>query len=996
MTPQEFINKWSAADLTERAAAQEHFLDLCRLLEEKTPAQADPVGEQYAFEKGAMKTGGGSGWADVWKKGHFAWEYKRDRANLDKAFEQLQRYAVALENPPLLIVADTKRFRIHTNWTNTVQEVHELELEELLDGERRQILKHAFESPERLKPRKTRQDLTEEVAARFVEIARQLREDGHDAQSVAHFINRLVFCMFAEDVNLLPSMMFTRMLETSLGEPDRFEELSSTLFSAMRNGGPVGFEKVEWFNGGLFDDDSTLPLKAEDIRRTLQVARMNWSNIEPSIMGTLFERGLDPDKRSQLGAHYTDSDKIMLIINPVIVEPLTRDWADTRGKIEALVDQREKYDGEMQAIREEAQRLVKISPNEAKAQEPERRKRITALRSRSTRAQNAAAELRDDFLERLRNFRVLDPACGSGNFLYLALLALKDLEHKANLDSEALGIPRRPPRVGPECLQGIEINAFAAELARVSVWIGEIQWMRTNGFSAARNPILKPLGTIECRDALLNPDGTEAEWPEADVIVGNPPFLGGKSMKSTLGDENTEILRSVFKGRLAAFSDLVCYWFEKSRAMIAEHRTQRCGLVATKAIAKNVNLPVLVQLCANAKIFNAWQNEPWVVDGAAVRVSLVCFGSDSASPSHVCLDGESVERINPNLTSGLDTTGVARLAENASSVFIGIQQSGPLVVDRATAEQWLLSPANPNGRHNSEILSAYVSTEDVVGRPTEEFLIDFPVGLDEVSASAFEKPFEYLRTAQYDPHRNRNFVSFPEYRISTPSQNSHWWEPHRPRTKLRRVLRTVENYLATAETTEHRVFRFFPSSSIPDKSLYAFPVADFVGFGILQSYIHECWCTYFGNRIGAGNQRRYNASFVYLTFPFPEGLTPEISAADYADDPRAQAVAKAAKRLNELRENWLNPEETIQRVPEVVEGYTDRIVPKHEKAAAILKKRTLTNLYNERPAWLDHAHKALDEAVATAYGWPSDLSDEDILVRLFHLNQDRAAAEKKE
>ncbi|MXO64136.1 class I SAM-dependent DNA methyltransferase, partial [Altererythrobacter oceanensis] len=340
---------------------------------------------------------------------------------------------------------------------------------------------------------------------------------------------------------------------------------------------------------------------------------------------------------------------------------------------------------------------------------------------------------------------------------------------------------------------------------------------------------------------------------------------------------------------------------------------------------------------------------------------------------------------------------VARLNENASSVFIGVQQSGPLTVDRDRAVEWLRAPTNPNGVPNSAILSAYVATDDIVGRPSENFLIDFPSGLGEAEASAFELPFEHLRAAKYDPHRDGELVNYVDYRTDTDSQNSSWWEPHRARPALRNRLVNAGDYLATAETTEHRVFRFLPAGTVPDKSLYAFPGVGLEGFGVLQSRFHENWCTYFGNRIGAGNQRRYNASYVYLTFPFPEGLTPDIPTADYADDPRAQAIAAAAARLNELRENWLNPPELIERVPEVVEGYPDRILPKDEAAAKELKKRTLTNLYNTRPAWLDHAHRALDEAVAEAYGWGDDyragtLTDDEILARLFRLNQERVSA----
>lgn len=439
MTPAEFIQKWRAAELKERTASQSHFNDICRLLDIVDPITADPKGEWFTFEKGASKTGGGEGWADVWRKECFAWEYKGKKKDLDRAFAQLQQYAIALDNPPLLIVSDMDRFRVHTNWTNTVQEVHEFALDDLLDGATR---------------------------------------------------------------DLLPDHMFTAMLKASAPKPDTFATNAGILFGAMKSGGLVGFTKVEWFNGGLFDDDSTLPLERADIDNLIAAAALDWSEIDPSILGTLFERGLDPDKRSQLGAHYTDRDKIMQIVEPVIIRPLMEEWTTVRAKIEEAIAKAEKATG-----------------------------------GAKTRAETEAKRLQAEWHERLRNFRVLDPACGSGNFLYLSLLALKDIEHRTNLEAEALSptLAARFPSSGPENVMGIELNPYAAELARVSVWIGEIQWMRRNGFEAAKNPILKPLANIENRNAIVVFDESEnvwkeANWPLANVIVGNPPFLGGKSM----------------------------------------------------------------------------------------------------------------------------------------------------------------------------------------------------------------------------------------------------------------------------------------------------------------------------------------------------------------------------------------------------------------------------------------------------------------------------------
>ena len=516
------------------------------------------------------------------------------------------------------------RFRIRTNWTNSVSLTHEFALEDLADAGTRDKLKWAMADPERLRPGESRQAVTERAGATFAELAQSLRERGHEPQAVAHFVNRLVFCMFAEDVGLLPDNMFTRMLKHARKRPEEFTELSRDLFGAMSTGGRIGFEAVGWFNGGLFDDDETLPLERDEIDVTLKAAALDWSEIDPSIFGTLFERGLDPDKRSQLGAHYTDREKIMLIVEPVIVRPLLAEWETRKSEITAILE------------------------------------RASAAKSRAARSRlrQQGERALQSFLERLRKFLVLDPACGSGNFLYLALHALKDVEHRVQLEAEAMGLERSFPAVGPGNVKGIEINAYAAELARVSVWIGEIQWMRRNGFREARDPILKPLQTIECRDAILAPDGLEPEWPAADVVIGNPPFLGDKLQIRNLGSDYTSRLRGTYAGRVPAQADLVCYWFDKAGRQFECGKATRVGLVATNSIRGGANRRALQAATDTGLIFEAWSDEPWVVDGAAVRVSLICFGrADDERLAQAQLDGQLVTEIYTDLT---DPTREAR------------------------------------------------------------------------------------------------------------------------------------------------------------------------------------------------------------------------------------------------------------------------------------------------------------------------------------------------
>jgi type II restriction/modification system DNA methylase subunit YeeA len=951
MTPQDFINKWRDSTLKESAGSQTHFNDFCLMLGEKNPTEADPAGAWYAFEKGALKTGGGDGWADVWKRGCFAWEYKGKGRDLAQALKQLKLYQGALDNPPLLIVCDMEKIEVHTAWTNMVQTVQVFALDDLIDARVRDKLKQAFSETgvEVWKPDRKRADLTADVARDFVELAQNLRARGHAADKVAHFVNRMVFCMFAEDVALLPEKLFTKLLKLSLDSPSRFVPNAQRLFAAMASqDGQLDFESIEWFNGGLFDDNSALPLERDDIKIALRAAGQDWSNIDPSIMGTLFERGLDPDKRSQLGAHYTDPEKIMMIINPVIIEPLLREWAGVKIEIEAELDKR----------------------------------RTAKSAGAKTQAFNRAKSLKVGFLERLKRFRILDPACGSGNFLYLGLKALKDIEHRVNTDGEALGLARDFPGVGPENTLGIEINPFAAELARVSIWIGEIQWMREHGFDATRNPVLRSLDNIACHDALLNADGTEYAWPAADAIVGNPPFLGGKRLRDNLGDATVDQMFAAFDGRVPAEADLVCYWFAKARDMIGSAAVIRAGLVSTNSIRGGANREVLADIAETGRIFTAWSDQPWVLDGAAVRVSLICFDYDD-DEQPLILDGHEVSVINTDLSSSeTDLTRSKMLLENATVAFSGISKKGSFDVDGNMARLWLAAPLNPNNRPNADVLFPWWNGDDVTGRSRDGWIIDFRER-SEFEAALFA-PFSHVR----------ELVQPERAKTRDANERTKWWLLARRAPAMFAKVRNLKRFMVTAETAKHRIFVWCQRPVVPDKNLVVVAREDDTCFGILQSRVHFPWSLRLGTSLE--DRPRYTSRTTFRTFPFPSGLTPNIPAADYAADPRAIAIATAAKRLNELRENWLNPADLVKRVPEVVAGYPDRILPIDDKAAAILKKRTLTNLYNERPAWLDHAHRDLDSAVASAYGWAdwgAGLADEVILERLFKLNQERAGTQ---
>lgn len=937
MNADQFINKWTQVSLSEKSASQQHFLDLCALLGEKTPAEADPAGEFFTFERGGTTAGGGIGWADVWKKGAFAWEYKGPGKDLNAAYLQLKKYADMLENPPLLITSDTKRIEIHTNFTNTVKTLHVIELTDLADPAKREVLRSAFTNPEKLRPGVTRLMVTTQAAESFSQLAHHLQDKSYEPQRVAHFLNRIIFCMFAEDVGLLPNKIFTKLVAASVAHPEAFETNAKQLFAGMAKGGAVAFEVIDWFNGGLFDDDATLPLDKEELKLVLKCAELDWSNIEPSIFGTLFERGLDPDKRSQQGAHYTDPETIMKIVRPVVLEPWEREWEVEKVEIGKLAERAKK------TVSEAAQ------------------KRYFA------------------FLERLHQFRVLDPACGSGNFLYLALKGLKNFEKRVIHEAEALGLPQQFPRVGPEAVLGIEVNPYAAELARVTIWIGELQWMIENGFSAAKNPILRSLDGIECRDAILNEDGTEPTWPTADVVVGNPPFLGGSKMLGELGQAYCDRLRSLYEGRVPGGADLVTYWFEKARAHLAAGEISSAGLVATNSIRGGASRKALERILDSGRIFEAWSDESWINDGAAVRVSLVCFRCN-AGPMGT-LNGKLVSTIRADLSEeeAFDLTTAKMLAENSGAWAYGSQEKGNFSVSADVARDLLVRP-NPHGQPNRDVIKRAVNARQLVQRRVDDWVVDFGVNTTLETASLYEAPFSIVEQ-QVAPLRRAG---------RDKSQAKRWWLHARPSPKYRAAQAALPRVIATPCVSKHRVFVFLQPSELADHQLVVVTRDDDVAFGVLHSRLHEAWTLRTCTWLGVGNDPRYTPTTTLETFPFPEDMTLSTPAANYASDPRAQRVAAAAKRLNELRENWLNPPELLDRVPEVVAGYPDRLIPKSDAAAKELKTRTLTNLYNASPAWLQHAHRELDAAVAAAYGWEWPLADDEIIARLFALNQQRA------
>jgi type II restriction/modification system DNA methylase subunit YeeA len=922
LTPQEFVQKWRKVEVKERSGYQEHFADLCRLVGHPTPIEDDPTGERFAYEAGVTKQQGGQGWADVWKKGFFGFEYKGKHANLTKAYDQLLQYRESMGNPPLLIVSDMERIVIHTNFTNTIKQVHELGLDDLLTPAGFKKLRDVFYDPEAFKVAVTTAQVTQEAAREFARLADHLRKWKHDPTETAHFLIRLLFCLFSEDVGLLPSGLFSRLVEQTKRNSAAFTKQLKILFGEMATGGWFGADAIPHFNGRLFDSDQVLELDSDALDILVKVSKLDWSSIEPAIFGTLFERSLDPAKRSQLGAHYTSKDDILLIVEPVLMVPLRRRWAEVQTEARDLATQRDQA----------------ATPNQR------------------TKVATQIQELITGFAGEIAQVKVLDPACGSGNFLYVALKQLLDLEKTVITFAGDQGLTRPFPQVGPEQLRGIEINEYAHELAQITVWIGYIQWLRDNGFGRPSEPILKPLDTIKHMDSVLGIDGEGRpfvpDWSHADVIIGNPPFLGGKRLRAELGDEYVDALFALYDGRVPREADLVCYWFERSRQLIASQEVKWVGLISTNSIRGGANRQILQKIRDIGNIFMAWSDRPWVIDGAAVRVSIVGFGKEHREEN--MLDGSKVAYINSDLTTANDLTKSAQLKENEDICLRADEKGGPFEIPDHIAQNMINSPLNVNNQSNSNVIKKWLGARDIVQRPRNMWIIDFGTNTSLDEASLYEAPFQYVLD-HVKPTRVNNRIE----RV-----RDQWWIHRIPGAEMRKRINVLSRYIATPVTSKYRIFTWVDSQVLPDITVAIFAREDDYFLGVLQSRLHEVWSLGSGGWMGAGNDPRYTPTSTFMTFPFPwqPGQEP-------TDDPRVQAIAEAARELVQKRDNWLNP---AGATPEE------------------LKKRTLTNLYNERPTWLDNAHKKLDKAVFAAYDWPDTLSDEEILERLLALNLERA------
>ena len=452
MQPQEFVAKWQNVALNESQGAQTFFNDICALVQHPDIVS---YGDTNAFN---FEFKVESGRADAFKENHFGWEFKSKDSDLDEALKQLLNYQLYLKTPPLLIVSSFNTIRIQTNFPGMETVRHVIPVLELDQKEQLDKLRWAFHSPDEFRPDRTLEQATKETADVFHAIVRDMEQQNVNSEMLARYLNQIMFCLYAEDAELLPEDLFTRIIKQYNHDPATFDQAVRGLFREMARGGLFGADRISYFNGDLFNEVETVEFTGAALLRLHQASEKDWRNIEPSIFGTLFERALDASKRSQLGAHYTGASDIELVVEPVVMDPLRREWDETQREVNSLI----------------------------------------------SGGDNAAARDRlEAFQQRLASVTVLDPACGSGNFLYIALRSLLDLEKLVVDFNDAQGWDEMYPQVRPNQMLGLEINPYAAELARTALWIGYIQWHQANGIHYRQSPILTPMDTIRQTDAIL-------------------------------------------------------------------------------------------------------------------------------------------------------------------------------------------------------------------------------------------------------------------------------------------------------------------------------------------------------------------------------------------------------------------------------------------------------------------------------------------------------------
>lgn len=1044
---QAFIDKWRGVTASELSTSQSFLLDLCRLLQ--VPVPHATAQEDYLFERPVtFRHGDGSssaGRIDLYRRGAFVLESKKlhraaEATRVDEALlrarSQAENYARALPategRPPFLIVVDVgRRIELYAEFSRSGATYtpfpdprsHRIELADLAKPEVRERLRRIWLEPLSLDPSRESARVTRDIAQKLAELAKSLEASGHAPEQVAQFLMRCLFTMFAEDVRLLPEDGFRQLLVRHADEPDVAMRMLRVLWQDMDRGGfsAVLAGDVLQFNGKLFKHAETLPLTKVQLALLIEAARSDWQHVEPAIFGTLLERALSPEERHRLGAHYTPRAYVERLVLPTVIEPLRAEWSDAQAAALTLATE--------------------------------------------GKADDAIDELRR-FHGRLCAVRVLDPACGSGNFLYVTLEHLKRLEGEVLNALDELGWRQgglaiegeraeatAAETVDPHNLLGIELNPRAATIAEVVLWIGYLQWhFRTRGNVNPPQPVVRDFRNIENRDAVLAYDKVEyargedgrpvtrwdgrtmkvspvtgeeipderavvpleryvnprkAEWPEADFILGNPPFIGKRNMRIALGDGYVDTLRSTWD-EVPDSADLVMYWWQLASRLVRDGKVERFGFITTNSISQTFNRRVLESAMGDSvaplSLAFAIPDHPWVdaADGAAVRIAMTV--GTTATPigtlSEVVEEREAEDEvavklnkrrgiIHPDLKIGANVSSAVALNANLELSNIGVIPLGKGFIIEAHDAQELSSGLLPEIR--ARIIREYRNGRDLTDTPRGVFAIDTYRYSEQQLREIAPRVWQWLHD-RVKPERDQN---------PRRGRRENWWRYGEDHPRARNAIHGLPRYIATIYTSKYRTFQFLDAAVLPDQTLLVIGLDDALNLGVLSSSPHVTWAMAAGGRLGVGNDPRYNKSRCFEAFPFPLPV-----------DKQADCIRKLAEQLDAHRkyQQATHPDISLTSVYNVLEKL---------RASEPLTPRERTIHQQGLVSVLRQLHDGLDVAVLDAYGW-SDLLpllraahgnespaegqtregakrafDEEVLKRLVALNAERAAEEAR-
>ena len=881
---QDFVNFHSTLQGDEKSESQ-IFLDrFFQAFHHKGAIEAGAVYEQRV-KKGSAK--GKTGFADlVWKrpesngKGGVLIEMKKRGEDLNKHYSQAFQYWTYLvpDRPRYVILCNFDEFWIYDF---NLQVDTPVDMVAIADLPNRSSAFRFMEVAVNTTPvfRNNQVEVTIKTARQLGNLYKLLKaraaKSGFTELIAQKFILQCVLAMFAEDRGLLPNDLFIACVQDCINGANTYDLLGG-LFKTMNEKGitPAGrYKGVDYFNGGLFTEIHAIELERKELEILDTAARENWGKIRPAIFGSIFEATSDSKERHARGMHFTSEVDIMKIVVPTI----TRYWEE---KIEAA----------------------------------------------STIADLNALQLE------LQAYRVLDPACGSGNFLYLAYQELKRIEvmllaklaskQKTSSQQVQMGL------VTPNQFFGMDINPFAVELARVTLMIARKVAIDKHNLSEPALPLDVLDNNIVCQDALFT------EWINADAIIGNPPFLGGYRMRQELGDEQSEKIFNKFSD-VKDQVDISSYWFRLAHDNLSKRG--RAGLVATNTISQGksriASLDYITQ--DNAFIHEAISSQPWSGE-AAVYVSIInwCY----TKPKQIYLNGEITLSINSSLNSSIDVTKALRIKANSNSCFQGVMPTGKsFVIDEKAAKDWIKSD-----QKNQEIVKLFVDASDLAkspsGHPTR-WIIDFSNRSIE-EASEYKLPFQHVKKC-VKPERDNN---------REPILRDKWWRFKRTHEALRTAIAPLNIYFAVPAHSKWFIFLPCDSSWLPNNSVKVVASDDFYVLGILTSKVHRLWVK--AQSSSLGETTRYTHNTCFETFPFPQNKT----------SPLAAKIRDAMQELHQYRTEQMES-----------------------------KQWGITKLYNEyfhEPAsQLYKLHAKLDKLVMQLYGFSDS---DDLLEKLLHLNQEIA------